>query len=580
MSWILERHPDLSDSSPLEAALDQATRGWGESDRPKPLTVYQHDPVAFADEVLGVPAHTLRWSLNQGYEFHPWDGTKDPIAAMMDGLAAGENVGVESGTGTGKSFGLAIIILWFVACWEMSRVYTFAPKEKQLRHYSWTELRKLWPRFKRKFPRARLLDLRIQMIPGSDEWGAVGWPVGVGADEDVATRAAGMHAEHMLLIYEEGPGISEAVYKAGENTCTGEHNLRLAVGNPDHQHDPLHLFCTKPTVRHIRASALDFPNVVLGRAVIPGAVGRRRVLERLEEYGATGRLFESRVRGISPSESADALIRRSWLEACAKNYADADRRAELEVVGGGLPALGVDVADSEEGDEVCIVEGVGAVTLEVTTKPARDNALELAYEVETRQAAMGALDRHVGVDNAGVGTNVMNKGKELGHRWEGLNPGGKVYRRLDEDLLEGNPDPTLVGPEDGRTVIDEGEYRNLRAQMWWQARVDLMRGRVAIPPEAEAPKLWKDLLTPTWTTLNGVIVVEAKEKMRERLGRSPDSGDAWVNWNWVRERIREKEEEPPPSAWDPEMLEAERELRRVRADKPRPYRSPLDALGV
>lgn len=89
------------------------------------------------------------------------------------------------------------------------------------------------------------------MIPQSDEWGAVGYPVGVRVEEEVAVRAAGIHAEHMLLVYEEGPAIPAPVYAAGEHTSTAPHNLRLGVGNPDHQRDPLHDFCTQPGAIHI-----------------------------------------------------------------------------------------------------------------------------------------------------------------------------------------------------------------------------------------------------------------------------------------------------------------------------------------
>ncbi len=43
-----------------------------------------------------------------------------------------------------------------------------------------------------------------------------------------------------------------------------------------------------------------------------------------------------------------------------------------------------------------------------------------------------------------------------------------------------------------------------------------------------------DLVTPKWFVRNGKIIVESKEDIKKRLGRSPNKGDAAVYWNWVR----------------------------------------------
>jgi hypothetical protein len=67
--------------------------------------------------------------------------------------------------------------------------------------------------------------------------------------------------------------------------------------------------------------------------------------------------------------------------------------------------------------------------------------------------------------------------------------------------------------------------------MWWQLRLDLQNSEIALPDDEE---LFADILTPQWTTKNGKIIIEPKEEIRKRLGRSPNKGDACVYWNWVR----------------------------------------------
>lgn len=478
-------------------------------------TAYQHDPVAWIVDRLGVPVHTLRWSLCPGYDAHRWDGDRDPLVRVLEALAGGRDVGVESATGTGKTFVGACTLMWFLACWKDAVVVTTAPKEDQLTLHIWKEVGRLWPRFRRAYPAAELSSLRLRMRPGTEEretWAAVGFACGVDAGSETATRAQGFHAEHMLILTEETPGIHRAVMESFENTSTAPHNLRLAFGNPDSQDDTLHRFCQSPGVEAVRISALDHPNVVSGDAsIVPGAVASKAIERRRLRYGPDSRLYLSRVRGISPTESAEALIRWAWCQAATARYSDTALLA-------GLPALGVDVANSLHGDRAAIARGVGAVLSEVRAFACPD-ASKLGSLVALEMRLSGTEARHVGVDSVGVGASTVNKLKELRQNVGALNGGARA-----------EPD---VDREGDRPVLREESFNNLRSQMWWQLRMDLQHGRIGLPEDEE---LFQDLCSPQWETRGGKVVVESKEQIRKRLGRSPDKGDAAVYWNWVRRR--------------------------------------------
>lgn len=73
-------------------------------------------------------------------------------------------------------------------------------------------------------------------------------------------------------------------------------------------------------------------------------------------------------------------------------------------------------------------------------------------------------------------------------------------------------------------------FRNKRAEVWWRMREALDPEKeggefVALPPD---PELRADLCTPTWELSKGGILIESKEDIRKRLGRSTNKGDAAV----------------------------------------------------
>lgn len=406
---------------------------------------------------------------------------------------------------THNTFLGALVCLWFVSCFKNALVVTSAPKEAQLLLHLWKELQRNWPKFQGIFPDAALTKLLVKMNPPNMDWIVTGFACGVGADEQSATKAQGFHAEHMLIITEETPGIHQAVMTAFENTCTGDHNLRLAFGNPDHEEDALHKFCTKANVVHVRISSLDHPNVVTGTTIVPGAVSKRNIEERRIEYGEDSPIYKSRVRGLCPTEASTALIKRAWCRAAVDKYGDDDLRK-------GVAAMGVDVANSPKGDLGAIARGIGAVCLEVNAFPCPD-ANKLGFRVALEMGAHGVDERNVGVDGVGVGAGTVNELLRL---------------RYNVAVLLGSASP-LVHPEQSE------QFGNLRAQMHWKARQDLQHGRIGIPDDEE---LILDLTTPLWFIRNGKIWVEAKEDIKKRLGRSPNKGDAFIYWNWVREPIQ------------------------------------------
>jgi hypothetical protein len=487
-----------------------------------PVGEYAGSSFEFITQVLHVAPHTLRWSDNPAYANHQWDGTPDPLMAILDALDRGEKrIAVEAAIGTQKTYTVACAALAFLAKWPGATVVTLAPKEEQLAMHLWKEIERLWPAFQARYPAAARTSLYVQRQGGTDTDGRIvgyGAAVKAGEKNTSATKAQGFHDEHLLFIYEEMPGIHESLIAATDSSCVAPHNLQLGIGNPDSKQDSLHRMAVRSGATHIRISAHDHPNVVTGDdRIVIGAVTKQSLADRAIAYGGEDSLFyRSRARGISPDESSHSLIKRTWLEIAAAKFDDDDLRWDVQgrMKNPKPKALGIDVANVAEGDKAAISHWQGDVCVRVESlhvgegHELRDCNVLGTYVVGLARSQDIPPER-VGVDSVGVGAGTVNEMRRL---------------RFPCEALGGAETPV-------RQSEQEEKFQNLRAQMWWQAREDLRTGAIAI---CRDPELWEDLVEVGFTTKGGKILVDPKDEITRRLGRSPDKGDAFVYGNWVR----------------------------------------------
>jgi hypothetical protein len=119
------------------------------------------------------------------------------------------------------------------------------------------------------------------------------------------------------------------------------------------------------------------------------------------------------------------------------------------------------------------------------------------------------------IDVIGVGAGVYDRLRELGVRPLGYAGSGKTT---------------------GRDRSGKLGFANVRSAAYWQLRELLdpaFEPVLALPPDE---LMISDLTTPTWSVMTGIppkIQVETKDKVVERLGRSPDRGDAIAMAMWA-----------------------------------------------
>jgi len=518
--------------------------------------LYRVDPIEWATDQFKDSLTSFKWSEHPEYKDHVWDGTPDPFYHAFKALSNGKWVGIESATGTGKTWCLPRMIFWYLDVFPNSLVVTTAPKADQLKEILWKEVGDAFSKFKRIRTFAEMQTLKVTVDKRSkpntisknleldNKFGdlgheAIGFVSSISAGEESATKMQGFHREYMLFVIEEAAGVHPAVLKAIENTCVyPSQNQVIAVGNPDSQTDALHVFCQKKNVEHIVISGYDHPNIVCKRDIIPGAVTLESLELRKDEYGEDSNFFKSRARGISPTESADSLLKKDWIDNCTYGHTKFKKEAYLRVQQlrdeDSFNAVGIDVANSVDGDKACVVTGDGNICNYINEFQCPD-ASHLAYNMLwedyklmekkynvyglPKLANLNVNDNNVGVDAVGVGVSTVNTFNNEGIRCIPLQ-GGQVDNAIPQDM-EGKP---LYS------------YTGLRSQMYFTASIDLQKGNIILDlPDVMIRQLIKELTTIKYKVTPRGIQVEDKEEIKKRLGgKSPNVADSFVYWNWMR----------------------------------------------
>ncbi len=211
--------------------------------------------------------------------------------------------------------------------------------------------------------------------------------------------------------------------------------------------------------------------------------------------------------GEWPREPEGQLIPLSWVEAAQERWKEWEAQGKpLKTKGGEWIAplrLGVDVA------------GMGV-----------DNTVYLYRygDIVEKMEGFGQTD-HM----ATAGRTKMILDATPGSRAfiDTIGEGAGVYSRLKEQKAPAESIKFSSSGKYKKDLTGQRQFLNLRACCYWAIRDALdpqHGGMLALPPNDE---LAQDLTAPKWDmNSQGKIVIEPKEDIRERLGRSPDFGDA------------------------------------------------------
>ena len=417
----------------------------------------RHNYVGFATEVLGVEL---------------WSKQKE----ILQMLANHPRVAIRSGFDVGKTFTAAVGALSFLYLNPPSKVITTAPTARQVFSILWSEINTRF--YNAKFPLGGEC-LTTQLKIDSD-WFAIGFT----AEKYNQEAFQGYHAENLLLIFDEAPGVHSTIWAAAEGLMASKNAKFLAIGNPISSTDDFGRCFKSPFWQKIHISCFDSPNII-GEKEIAGLVTQKWIDERKEDWGEDSPLWQSRVLGNFPEDVEGTLISLSKMqEAVAK-----------EVEPTGKSYKGVDIARYGE-DSTVIID-------------ISDNNVIKAVEELKKQDTMAVAGKI-------VATNRELKADAIGIDIIGI--GGGVYDRLREQGLP------VIAVNVAEASRDKTKFASLRDELWWDMRELFVKGEISIQDKG---RLVADLSDIRYSfTSKGQIKVESKEDMRRRGKRSPDFADA------------------------------------------------------
>ena len=442
---------------------------------------YRRDPVRWARERCGVKL---------------WSKQREIIASVRDHA----QTAVHSCHAVGKSFVAATTVAWWLDVHPVGEAFvvTTAPTDKQVKAVLWREINRLHTR------------AQLAGRTNLSEWYVGKELVAFGrkpADQD-PTAFQGIHARYVLLVLDEACGIPKELWDAGSSIVSNEHSRTLAIGNPDDAFGEFAANCRASSGWNvIHVGYRDTPNFTeehVEPIVRDSLISPRWVDERAKKWGVGSAIFTSKCEGQFPLEGTSGVIPYAWASAC--RILDLPESTPVEA--------GVDVGAG--GDRTVIRERRGL-------RAGREEVFVDADPMRTVGRLVEKINEwgvtRVKVDSIGIGWALTGRLRELSsiHNPAGSLAGETTHRA------------EVVGVNFGERPTEGWEHKflNKRAEVYWQVGRERSRLRNWDLTDVDDDTI-AELTASTYEVMDsyGKIKIEPKDKVIERLGASPDRGEA------------------------------------------------------
>ena len=381
-------------------------------------------------------------------------------------------IAVASGHGIGKTALVAWIIHWFISTRPKCAGVVTANTKNQLVQKTWRELN-LWNKRAIHGHWFEWSATKFAFAEDPDTWfiAAVPW------SEHNSEAFAGLHAEHVLVVFDEASAIADPIWEVVEGAMTTPGAMWVAFGNPTKNtgrfRECFGRFRHRWNTRQIDSRTAKMAN-------------KKQLQQWVDDYGEDHDFVKVRVRGEFPSAAVTQFIPIDAVENAVAREVDENTITSPRV-------MGIDVARFGDDQSVILLREGSKVSL-----IRRYRSLPLDQFSQHCAAAINEFQPDaVFIDGVGVGGGVV-------------------------DILKGNKfkvDDVVAGS----SPLEPKKYRNLRAEMWGKMR-DWIMSYAVLPDDRE---LRDDLISVEYGyTDQGAIQLEKKEDLKKRGLASPDVADA------------------------------------------------------
>lgn len=389
---------------------------------------------------------------------------KDPLGTIREATA--------SGHGIGKSALVSWIILWAMSTRPHLNGVVTANTLNQLNTKTWRELA-LWHKRAINAHWFKWTATRFHQVAHPETWFVAAVP----NTESNSEAFAGLHGQHVLIIYDEASGIPDPIWQVSEGAMTDPRAMWFVYGNPTKNTGKFRdCFAndTRWTTRQIDSRTAKMTN-------------KQEIAEQLAEYGEDSDFARVRVKGQFPRAGSLQFISSDVVDRAMVFEAPYEAYFQMPIV------IGVDVA--RYGDDksiICMRQGRKVLEL----KKFRElSTMQLAAEVASCIREFRPIITFV--DGVGVGAGVVDRLRMLGH-----------------EIIEVNG---------GQKPFDDETYFNKRVEMWDRMKIWL-RSSADIPNDSD---LRNSLIGIEYGyNEKEQMRLERKQDMKKRGLESPDEGDA------------------------------------------------------
>jgi hypothetical protein len=377
---------------------------------------------------------------------------------------------VSSGHGIGKSSTVSWLIHWFMSTRPHCAIVATANTKTQLQSKLWRELA-LW--HKRSLNQHwfdwMATSYRSAESPATWVADAIPW------SENNPEAFAGLHAEHVMVIFDEASAIHEKIWEVVEGAFTTQKVLFVVLGNPTRSSGAF--FECFHSRKHLwKTFQVDSRTAMM--------TNKDQLAEWIDTYGEDSDFARVRIYGQFPRVGDVQFIPTDLVERAQK--------ASVPTIEDDYLVLGVDVA--RFGSDATVVTWRSSNRVELQQEFRGLDTMQVAAKVA--EIINDDSPDTVFVDGVGLGAGVVDRLRQLN------------FRVVDVQSAAKADDPT---------------YQNKRAEMWGNLKTWL-RGDVKLPADGE---LKSQLIAVEYGINNrGLIQLESKADMKKRGLDSPDRADS------------------------------------------------------